>query len=89
MKHGARYKDTKPYFEFECFEPHINLFPKINFFTLFSDFLFKKKKTTHFGIGRHENKENQLFYFSLGIISPTILNCKNLKIQKSTSPARQ
>jgi hypothetical protein len=53
---------------------------------LFLDFLFLK---THFRIGRHENKEKHLFYFSLRIFFPTIANCKKLKIKKikkSSSP---
>jgi hypothetical protein len=56
-----RYKDKKPHFEISVklciFEPHIDLLKK-KFFTLFSDFGFKK---THFRIGRHENKEKTHF----------------------------
>jgi hypothetical protein len=41
---------------------HIMTFFQKNLWTLFSDFWFKK---TLFRIGRHENKEKHLVYFSL------------------------
>jgi hypothetical protein len=72
------------------FDTHIDLFEENKCLTLLCDFLnfLGTKDSFPHRIGRHENKEKQLFYFGLRILllNSVVRDRKSKKILNSTPP---